>query len=160
MAGTTTTRKRAPKKAAKKNPLADEALSGVDLDAAVAELREVEARVVNDDGSINPVEIGKRGRTPNPMVTLFVLDGVEYQVPSKPSPALMQRWLRDVRKKGASAATAMLLDTMLGEEALDALAESTEVDEEDMLGIYTALTHLAFGRFAQAKDGETASDPS
>lgn len=114
--------------------------------------------VVNDDGTVNTVKIGQRGRTPNRMIDLFELDGKTYQIPEKPSPALMQRFLRDARKKGNAVAASVLLDSLIGDEALDALAESPDVTEEDMAAIYTIVTQVVFGR--KAKKVEPGQDPS
>lgn len=155
MAGTSTTKKRTPKRRTPA-PISASAVSDL-IDARLAS-GSVAASVINDDGTINPVEIGRAGRVPNELVTLFTLDGKNYKVPQKPSPALMQRFLRDARKHGPAMATSVLLDTMLGEEALDALAESPEVTDEDMARIYTALTHIAFGKVA--KKAEDGQDPS
>lgn len=153
MAGTSTSKKRPTKS---RTTIPTSAVSDL-IDERLAS-GSVAASVINDDGTINPVEIGRAGRVPNELVTLFTLDGKDYKVPQKPSPAIMQRFLRDARKHGPAMATSVLLDTMLGEEALDALAESPEVTDEDMARIYTALTHIAFGKVA--KKAEDGQDPS
>lgn len=130
----------------------------LDVETKIKELEALSGRqVLDDDGGVIAVEIGRSGRTPNNLVTLFTLDGVEYKVPEKPSAALMQRFFRDVRKYGRSAAAAMLLDTMIGEEALNALSESPDVTDEDMAAIYTIVTHLAFGKVSS---GGRGPDPS
>lgn len=109
------------------------------------------------DGPIEPVRIGKRGRTPNPMVDLFELDGRMYRIPSKPSPALILRFQRDLRKQGRDEAVANLLTTLLGQEALDALAESPEVQEEDVADVFGIVARVAFGGIKRLQE---ASDPS
>jgi len=122
---------------------------------------------IGPDGEIRPVAIGKRGRTPNPMTTIFILDDVEYQIPAKPSPALVIKWMRESQvKPGTSAkkakairyaATESVLLTLLGQKALDALAESPDVTAEDMADIFAIVGRIFFG--AQ-QNLQAAADPS
>lgn len=155
MAANATARKRAPKKAAPKPP---EEMSQAEFDAELARLGGDEGPI-GEDGSIRPVQIGKRGRTPNRLVTIFTLDDVEYQIPEKPSPAVLIKFMREARnrKVGVAAATENLLVTLLGQDGLDALAESPEVTEEDVADVFAIVAHIAFGA---VKKLQGAADPS
>lgn len=111
---------------------------------------------VNDDGTVNPVRIGKRGRTPNPMVDLFELDGVMHQIPEKPSPVLTLKFLREARDRrvGVDKAIENLLLTLLGQDALDALAESPEVTEDDVADVFKIVGHIAFGALKRMREAQ------
>jgi hypothetical protein len=121
--------------------------------AALAETPADDEGPIAEDGTIRPVEIGKRGRTPNEMVTIFVLDGVDYQIPSQPSPAVLIKFMRESRNKkiGAAQAVENLLLNLLGQDALDALAESPEVTEADVGDVLTIVGHIGFGALAKLK---------
>lgn len=125
--------------------------------------------MVDDDGNIIPVEIGKKGRTPNPVIHVFTLDGVKYGMPSKPNPAVMLKFQREWRRsarlpqtgtragmkinpraEAQNAATMDLLLDMLGEDAIDALATSPDVGEEEMAAVFARVTKIGFGGFSQA----------
>lgn len=146
------TRKRAtPKKAA---PATAEAPATVEeFDAELRGLAEEAGTEfpIAEDGSITPVKIGKRGRTPNPMLDLFEIDGVMYRVPAKPSPALMLTFFREARNKkvGKDAAVENLLLGMIGEDGMAALMASPEVTDEDMADILTIVSHIAFGTLSK-----------
>lgn len=136
--------------------------------AALARAMPSEDGPIAEDGSIRPVQIGKRGRTPNEMTTIFTLDGTDYAIPAKPSPALVLKWMRACRvPKGAGkakakaivyAATEDVLMTLLGQEALDALAESPDVTNDDMADIFAIVGTIFFG--ARAALMKTTADPS
>lgn len=97
---------------------------------------------IAEDGSIRPVKMGKTARE---MVDVFELDGKMYRVPKRINPMLTMRWQREARTVGQYAATENLLLTLLGQDAVDALAESPEVDEEDIAKVFAIVGHLAFG---------------
>jgi hypothetical protein len=161
MAASTTPRKRAPRKtaAATAAPTPPEQQPDFDPDEELAKLFGGPEGPIAEDGSIRPVEIGKRGRTPNPMVDLFTLDGGKsyYQVPAKPPAMLAFRYQEQLRKclriknpvaqKAAmELATREMFVALLGQDALDALAESPEVTDEDVEDIFGAIAHLCFGK--------------
>lgn len=126
---------------------------------------------VQEDGTIRPVQIGKRGRSASSveMTTVFILDDVEYQIPTRPNPALVLRWMMDSRmpkgvkvnsKRGraiAYQATENVLMTLLGKEALDALAASPDVEQEDVADVFAIVSHIFFGAH---KALQQAADPS
>lgn len=152
---TATARKRAAKKTA--TPAMPE--TQAEFDAEIARLSEPGESPIGEDGSIRPVQIGKRGRTPNRLVTIFTIDDVEYQIPEKPSPAVLIRFMREARNRkiGVTAATENLLVTLLGQDGLDALAESPEVTEQDVADVFAIVSHVAFGA---VKRLQAAADPS
>lgn len=131
---TAATKKRPAKAATTQAPTADLADLPIDPDGPIG-----------PDGEIRPVRIGKRGRTPNPMIDLFELDGRMYQIPAKPGAALVIRFLREYRNKriGPDLATENLLISLIGQEAWDALAESPEVTAEDVADVLTIVATIA-----------------
>lgn len=154
---TVTPRKRAPRRAAAPKPVED--MSQADFDAEIARLSEPGESPIGEDGSIRPVRIGKRGRTPNEMVTIFTLDDVDYQIPAKPSPMVLIRFMREARNRkiGVAGATENLLIGLLGQDAVDALAGSPEVTEQDVADVFAIVSHIAFGA---VKKLQAAADPS
>lgn len=126
-----------------------------DVEALRAELDA--AAPVGEDGSIQPVQIGKRGRAGQEMVTIFTLDGEDYSIPKNPNPALTLRFMRQARdpKIGAATATGNLMLSLLGQEALDALADSPETSEEDVADVFAIVTRVAFDSITRIsqKDG-------
>jgi hypothetical protein len=158
MAGTTTTpRKRTPRKTTGSKAAPAKAL---DIDESLAELGYMgEQGPIAEDGSIRPIEVGKRGRTPNPMVDLFTLDGGEsyYQIPAKPPAMLAFAYQEDLRrtlrikdpkrrKAAQDLATQALFIDLLGEDALLALRTSRETTDEDIADIFAAIAHVCFGK--------------
>lgn len=88
------------------------------------------------------------------MVTIFAIDDVDYQIPAKPSPAVLIKFMREARNKkiGRNRAAENLLVTLLGQEALDALAESPDVTEEDVADVFAIVGHVGFGAFKKLQD--------
>lgn len=167
MAAPTKPRKAAAKKA-KPEPEPEP-----EVDLSTAELLAVEQAIRGDggpvdaDGQIRPLEIGRAGRTPNPRVWIFTLDGKDYTCPSKPNPALTLRFQRDLRRHGRDEAVANLLVSMLGADALDALAESPDVGEEEMAQVFSRVAIVLWGPkrqtgqpFEDAGGEESDPDPS
>lgn len=146
-----TPRKRAPRKQAA--VVAEPETTGADLEALAKELDERDGPI-GEGGEIRPVQIGKRGRKAPEMVTIFEIDGTEYKIPAKPSPAVLIRFMREARNKkvGRNQAVENLLVTLLGQDALDALAESPDVTEEDVADVFTIVGHIGFGAFAKLQD--------
>lgn len=134
-------------------------MTQAEFDAELVRLSEPGESPIGEDGSIRPVQIGRRGRTPNELVTIFTLDGVDYQVPSKPSPAVLIKFMREARDRriGVAGATENLLVTLLGRDALEALAESPEVTEQDIADVFTIVSHIGFGALRKLQG---AVDPS
>jgi hypothetical protein len=102
------------------------------------------------------VQIGKRGRTPNELTTIFVLDDVEYQIPAKPSPALVLKWMRGVQGQAGHLGQSGEGDRLRcnrerpGHPARAGgpgrpLAESPEVTEDDVADVFAIVSHIFFG---------------
>lgn len=165
MAGATTPRKRAPRKTATPASAKPPVVEGMSAEELAAEAERMQAELESDggpvgpNGEIRPIQIGKRGRTPNQLVDLFELDGVMYQIPEHPSPMLIFRFMREARDKkiGRDVAVENLFVALLGKDALDALSESPEVTAEDIADVFTVIAHVAFGALKKIK---AAADPS
>lgn len=112
---------------------------------------------IGPDGEIRPVQIGKRGRAGQKMVTIFTLDGRDYRVPERLGPAAIIKFQKDLRKRGRDHALWELMLTLLGQEALDRLAESPDVSVEDVADVFAIVAHIAFGSLEKLRE---ASDPS
>lgn len=139
---------RAAKPAAVEPDVPDvESLSEEELAELAAEPENGREGPIGEDGQIRPVQIGKRGRKGEAeveMTTIFELDGVAYQIPKNPSPALVLRWMHDIRKHGQLAAIEKMAFTLLGETAMEALAASPEVEPEDVADVFTIVGHVFF----------------
>lgn len=124
-----------------------------------------EPGVINADGSINPVEIGKRGRAGGDQVHVFTLDDVRYFIPKRPNRALLlQFWSEAQDKKiGVNIATQNALISLLGEDALKRLARSPLTTDEDVADVFTASSTVFFGainEMSKAVRGGRPADPS
>ncbi|TFV90387.1 hypothetical protein [Blastococcus sp. CT_GayMR16] len=134
--------KRSPR-AAKPTAGASTAISEEEFAALREDLGEQELA----PGEIRPVIIGKRGRrgdVPVAMVTLFELDDVPYQIPRNPSAALVLSWLLDAQKAGTANANFKMGVELLGEEPLNALKASPEVEPEDLADIFSNIGTVFF----------------
>lgn len=100
--------------------------------------------LINPDGTFDPIKVGKR---PPQMVDLFELDGRTYRIPRKPSAVLVLNFIRESRnpKMGPDLAVENLLIRLIGQTAWDALAESPEVDAEDVASILALVGQVALG---------------
>lgn len=148
--------KRSPRAAKPTPEVLDEELTEEEL----AELAEKPAE--DDDGEIRPVVIGKRGRkgdTKGELTTIFELDEVKYQIPKEPSPALALRFLRDLSRHGRLVAVERMAFTLLGENALEALAASPDVEIEDVADVFTIVGRIFFESETYRKL-MAATDPS
>lgn len=166
MSAPSATKKRAaPKRAAPKKVELDLDTDIVPPDAEMAAAAEAVARVVNEDGTINPVRIGKRGRKgedapkSHHVFTLGTgVDEVQYFV-NEPNVAMVMQYLTNIRKVGRGAAIETMAFGMLGEAALSALAGDPEVEPEDVADVFTAVGSIFFGSSIYKKV-TAAPDPS
>lgn len=132
----------------------------------VAEEEDVDdGGVIASDGSIRPVEIGKRGRVGVDQVHIFTLDGVRYSIPKKPNRALLLRFWSEAqnKKKGVNIATQNALIALLGEDAMRELATSPLTTDDDVADVFTAASAVFFGainEMSQAARGSRPADPS
>lgn len=123
--------------------LSEEELAALAADPA----EDTDKGPIGSDGEIRPVKIGKRGRKGAPeveMTTIFEIDDVPFQIPKNPSPALVLRWMHDMRKHGQLVAVEKMCFTLLGDEAMDALASDPEVEAEDVANVFTIVGHIFF----------------
>ena len=129
----------------------------------MAELESELARLATDDsviaadGSIRPVEIGKRGRKGADQVHIFTLEGTKFYIPAVPNRLVLSNYLRKMRaartQGAADEATLDLLMKLLGRDAVEQLESSPEVAEEDVADVLTAVTKVAFGAIATLTEG-------
>lgn len=94
------------------------------------------------------------GRKTDPGIPLFVLDDVEYCIPSKVPPPVVLEFLRLQRTHGDDFAAQRLLERLLGPEAYTVLEQSDAVTDEhfDQI-IRAAVTHVA----GETEPGKAAS---
>lgn len=135
---TTTPRKSTPTRSRAKAAPAKQERPGVDLSSLPQDVQDMLRQPVE------PVQITKRDREPAEMVTIFHLDGKDYQIPAKPGPAVVLRYMKEARKIGEAQAGFNVLNAMLGDEALEALSESQDVTDEDISKIYEIVTKVFF----------------
>lgn len=77
---------------------------------------------------------------------LFRLDDERvFYVPRKVGPNVSIAYLRDVKRHGETYATAALMERMLGEEAMDALAEYDDLTEDELERIGKIVQKWVFG---------------
>lgn len=159
MSAPSAAKKRAPKKSV---PAATKVEIAPDLDvpddAAGAES-------VDEVDLSEPVVVGKRGRKGEdaPVVhDLFVLDDVMYTV-ADPTFAVVVKYVRDLRRYGRNHAVEDMCFTMLGEEALNLLAEHPDTGPEDLALIFTKVSGIFFDSPAwkaiSTASGKSQSEP-
>jgi len=124
MGATTTSRKRAPRKAPapKPRPVA------VPLEGFQP------IRIVTPE---TPPEVE--------MVEVFSIDDRPYCVPKDVSPSVALRFMKLARQTGTEIAMGALLEEMLGEEAYDALANCPHVTKEQFADVMTLIREHALG---------------
>jgi hypothetical protein len=76
-------------------------------------------------------------------VELFSINGKAYTVPTSMPQNKGLRYVNIARKQGPEASADYLLETLLGEEAYDALMDYDALTEEDMTNILEAVTAIA-----------------
>lgn len=108
--------------------------------------------VFADDGGIKPLKIGEGSVAAVPMIDLFELNGTMYQCPERPSGAMILRFMREARnpKVGRDGALVNLMSNLLGEDALNAMSESTKVSDQDIADVFAIIGRIAYigiGRF-------------
>lgn len=86
-------------------------------------------------------------------VTLFSIDGTDYDVWINPSASLGLKYIKFIRQKGQEAAAQFLLESMLGEEGYDALMNFEELLDEQFEAIFKQVEKLALGAKEAGKRG-------
>ena len=64
---------------------------------------------------------------------------VEFTIPIKIPPKFVAQYLQDMRTLTAEQAIARMLDRLLGKEAIDALAKSDDIDEQEMAQLFAVI---------------------
>lgn len=140
------------------------------LDAEVETLiRDVPDGPIGPDGEIRPVEVGRAGKPGPDMTHIFTVDGEKYYVPKSPHPAIMLRFMRQIRDQriGRDEAIENAMLAMLGKKRLDALCEAEEVTDEDVANVFIIVGHILFtaikrwrGRVDPALDPSSRARPN
>lgn len=94
---------------------------------------------------IQPVQIDSSVVAKEERVPLFYIDDDEFTIPKKIKPNVAMRYLTDVRDRGPEVALAEVMTEILGEDAMDALAESEAVTDEQMQQIMGIVQKLLLG---------------
>jgi hypothetical protein len=90
--------------------------------------------------TFEPVRINRTDGQEEEREVLFILDDddgkpVEYTIPKKIRPNITIRYLQDTYDKGQEFALAAAMREVLGADAMEALADSEDVGEEEMQAI-------------------------
>lgn len=99
------------------------------------------------------------GGQPEEMVDLFSIDGVVYQIPSKPRVNVALRYLWHAKQHGEDKAAAELLEALLGEKGFKALIEYDDLTPDDFTNILKAAQQVTLGALeeSQGKSGSGRS---
>lgn len=82
-----------------------------------------------------PVRISSGNVVDEEREPLFFIDDVEFTIPKTIRPNITIAYLRDAAKDGQEVALGKAMEEVLGPKAMDALAESDSVTEDDMRAI-------------------------
>lgn len=104
--------------------------------------------VATDEETVSnngPIVVKSSGKA-RERVVLFIIDDVEFSVPSKPGASITLRFLDEMRRTGNEMYAAMgLLEAMLGKDKYQDLLAYEEL-EDDLLGqILGQVVELAMG---------------
>lgn len=99
-----------------------------------------------DIPTYNPQGSEADPRTPEGKVHLFDLAGKRYYMDEHVPPNVTFAYLRDVRSRGTDYAVANLIYATMGDEAMDALAESEDMSEADAKSIFAIIQKHAMGQ--------------
>ena len=78
------------------------------------------------------IELNSTPETEVEKVELFSLNGVSYSIPKKPRVNVALRYLKMAREEGTEAASAFLLESLVGEEAYKALMDFDDLTQETL----------------------------
>lgn len=78
-------------------------------------------------------------------VPFFFIGDEEFTILKEVPPRLTAIFLNDIRQGGEAYAVSRALVSLIGEDSMDALAESTEVGEEEMGRIMSIASELLMG---------------
>jgi hypothetical protein len=83
-------------------------------------------------------------------VPFFYVGDDEYTIPEEVPPAVVMSYLRDVKTGGVEYAVSQALADLIGDEAMDVLADSTKVTPEQMGQIMGIASELLMGAMQKA----------
>jgi hypothetical protein len=92
-----------------------------------------------------PVRISTQVAAPVEMITLFTIDDREYKIPKVVPPNIVMQYLQDVVDSSEEYALSHAMQTLLGEEGMQALSECDTVGEEQMGQILAYVSNRLFG---------------
>lgn len=90
-------------------------------------------------------------------VPFFYIDDEEYTIPEEVPASIVMRYFRDVDEKGPEVAVARAMIELIGEDAMDALAESPSVTDEQTKQIMAVVEELLMGAMKKAS-GKSRSE--
>lgn len=94
--------------------------------------RERELRARMPDGPVVIVKKEPSDTTEDEFQTLFETEAGEFQIRKRLKPNLGIKYLKIVREKGATEAVAEMLFLVLGDDAMNELAENDDIGDEEM----------------------------
>ncbi len=95
---------------------------------------------------------------PPEMVDLFSIDGVTYQIPSKPRVNVALKYLWQARTVGEDHAAGELLESLLGPKGFQALVEYDDLTPEQFANILGAAQKVTLGAM-EAAQGNSGRGP-
>lgn len=84
-------------------------------------------------------------------IELFSIDGKGYTIPNKARVNLALRYLKMARNEGADAASAYMLEEMVGEEGYNALMNYEDLTSETLTAIMEAAQKVVLGGLTDPK---------
>lgn len=92
----------------------------------------------------------KSGQGSGERLPLFYIDDELFTIPKRPRPNIGLKYLKTLRTSGnAEMATAVLLNSMLGDGAYDALSDCDELEVPQLEEIVTIAKNTALGGLEQ-----------
>lgn len=113
------------------------------------EVREAPDSPIGPDGEIRPIQIGQKGQAGSDMAHLFTIGAEKFYIRRTAPVPIMLRFLRECRPPerggiGRDAAVERAMLSLLGKKALDALADSPEVSDDDFANVFIVVGHILF----------------
>lgn len=93
----------------------------------------------------------------NETVDIFELEGETYSIPKKPRANVLLRYMREVREEGEEKASSRLLESMLGEEAYEALLNCDYLTVDDFQAIMLEVQQHVMGQVEESGKGDKSS---
>src|ERR1044072_7639023 len=80
---------------------------------------------------------------------LFTIDGVDFFMPKTLSPQVIFKMLRDVRRHGEMVAAANMIGDIIGEDCLDALADTKSMSDQDWEIVNSIMMDKVFSKMRE-----------